>query len=158
MFNCCHVRSRRLAINAGRAILVVLMLMQAATALSQTPAASGAEPKVRQLLRFDPAARLWRSLPLPRSLPVASAPAPGNSEVVRSASGKVLYVAPREIGLYLLRWTENNTLHERQLYVGPVTCNDIMLGREPAGQIAACVPSSTQGMAMFIPVPPAFRR
>jgi len=119
------------------------------------PAATGTDTQIRQLLRFDPVARQWRSLPLPQGLPSSGAPPPKNAVVVRAASGGAIYVAPKEIGLYLLRWTENNTLHESEAYVGPVRCNDIMLGAPPAGMIAACVPSASQGMAMFIPMPPA---
>ena len=151
---------------AGKTMLVALavaMLSAGPAAYPQSthikvaPKAAGTTKpvvQVRELLRFDPVTRQWRQLPVPTGSSSAMAGGASGRGVVRATSGAVVSVVPDKIGLYLLRWTENNTLYEREVFVGPVACNDLMMAPAPAGMIAACVPSSSQGMAMFIPVPP----
>jgi len=44
------------------------------------------------------------------------------------------------IGLLWLDWKEDGYRADRLIVVGPVLCNDLMIGEPPKGMITVCVP------------------
>ena len=68
---------------------------------------------------------------------------------------QVLVPLPSRVGLYWLEWSEDSSVVNGTAVVGPMLCEDIMLGKTPEGMIAACVPSENrrEAQAMFVPDP-----
>lgn len=104
--------------------------------------------EIQEVCRYDEAARRWQPFRLPHlhSDAIRIAPWPAR----QGTGDPELGVLARRTGPYWLRWTENDVPRAGLLYCLRMLCEDLMLGPEPVGQIAACLP---EGRARFVPDP-----
>lgn len=58
-----------------------------------------------------------------------------------------------QIGLFWVKWEEDGYRVEKQVFSGPVMCNDIMIGPPAEGMIATCIPGENFGRAAHVPDP-----
>ena len=96
--------------------------------------------EIARVCRYDPGDGTWREVLSPYSNPFGrlAPPTPGQA----SQGDRVVYQAPREIGLFWVYWSEevedNQSARsvrwrDAHLVSGPVLCNDVMLGSAPPG-------------------------
>jgi hypothetical protein len=110
------------------------------------------EFSLRGIWRYDPNADRWArvvKVVMPQSVtinPVPTAPGPG-------APARRILEMPEQIGLYWVAWTENGRETGSTVFIGPISCNDVMIGEPPAGKIATCVPFANFARAQFVPDP-----
>ena len=108
---------------------------------------------LRAVCRYDAAAEKWIRQKRRSDRPVTI------SAKKRAIYGwntdQVLMQIPSRAGLYWLEWSEDKHVVNGTAVVGPMLCEDIMLGKTPKGMIAACVPSGKRksATAMFVPDP-----
>ena len=116
--------------------------------------------EIARVCRYDPGDGTWRKVLSPYSNPFGrlAPPTPGQA----SQGDRIVYQAPREIGLFWVYWSEevedNQSARsvrwrDAHLVSGPVLCNDVMLGSAPPGMVAACVPFANRAEARFVPEP-----
>ena len=113
---------------------------------------------VDKVCRYDPADETWHELPRPdarRSWRIAPLGSRQGSMATRIA-----YETPPDIGLYWVRWSEQDDgnrsanrvqWRDAHLFSGPVLCNDVMLGPAPPEKVAMCVPFANRAEARFVP-------
>ena len=85
-------------------------------------------------------------------------PFDGREAVITRDAGRTasdLAGHPLSPGLFFAALSANGRLECAELLVGSVVCQDIWIGRPPAGFVAACVPSERSARAMFVPDPAA---
>jgi hypothetical protein len=98
--------------------------------------------------RYDPAADGWTPVrgDVMRVVlfePIGSNEGAANTRPLRSDP----------IGLYWAGWTQDGVRRGAFIFRGPVQCDEINLGKPPAGKVAACVPSEHSAKAQFVPDP-----
>jgi hypothetical protein len=103
--------------------------------------------------RFDRGAGKWNQ----ERWRVADHPTrlePHKQTVYSRATDQILVRFPRDAGLYFAKWREDNHETGSLVMTGTGSCNDIDLGAQPNGFVAACVPlPNGGGKAMFVPDP-----
>lgn len=77
---------------------------------------------------------------------------PQPRQISSADTDPILYTLP-PIGLFWVIWEEDGHRYSAAAYAGPVMCNDVMLGPEPPGRIAICVPFPDRAQARFVPDP-----
>jgi hypothetical protein len=109
---------------------------------------------LREVWRYSPDTRQWIDVTPRNILPVAIR-ATGMRIANSSKNNQVLFELPPIIGLYHLRWMEDDQRYEGSAIVGPTLCNDIFL-KEPAppGSYAGCWPLARGAMAGYVTNPP----
>lgn len=102
--------------------------------------------------RFDRSAGKWHR----ESWHLAVKPTrlePHKQPVYSRATDQILVRFPRDLGLYWAKWREDGHETGSLVMTGRASCNDIDLGPQPNGFLAACVPLPDGGVAMFVPDP-----
>jgi hypothetical protein len=105
---------------------------------------------VREVWRFDPRSAHWRQEPF---IP----PAPkrvvrGARQAFGSASDATITTITDQIGLFWIKWTENQTPYEGFAFSG-MACEDVDLRPPPEGFVATCVPYASRAEATYVPDP-----
>lgn len=104
--------------------------------------------EIDEVCRYDEAAHRWESFRRPPQHTATVRIPPRQPGLARPDSE--LGVLARRTGPYWLRWRENNAPRTGLLYCLRMLCEDLMLGPEPDGHVAACLP---EGRARFVPDP-----
>ncbi|MBX9689322.1 MAG: hypothetical protein K2X27_21615 [Candidatus Obscuribacterales bacterium] len=103
------------------------------------------------LWKYDEAQNTWRKIPSKNSS-VQIRPAQKRQIYSRATDQRLLDLTD-EIGLFWVRWTEDEKANSSFVYSGPILCNDVALGPAPEGLVAVCVPAVASAKAMFVPDP-----
>lgn len=116
--------------------------------------------QVSTVCRYDTVSDQWQKLVPPN--PRVSVRIDPQAEADAHLGERVAFEVPREIALFWLVWTEQREsnrsgravrLRDALVGSGPIQCNDLALGPEPEGRIAACVPFADRAEARFVPAP-----
>lgn len=109
---------------------------------------------IRAVWRYVPEAGRWVDVTPTGAVPITLKPGVARGAGT-SGRSQVLYDVPARIGLYHLRWSEDDRRYVGEAFVGPMLCNDVML-RPPAppGTYAGCWPTARGAMAGYLPNPP----
>jgi len=70
-----------------------------------------------------------------------------------SQTEQTLVALPAKIGLFWVKWSEDERPASSLAFSGPVLCEDIDIGEPPNGEIATCVPLAASAVAKFVPDP-----
>jgi hypothetical protein len=110
--------------------------------------------RLREVWRYSPDTKQWLDV-TPRNIVPVAIPAARTRTADSSKNSQVLFELPQTIGLYHLRWMEDDQRYEGSVIVGPTLCNDIFL-QEPAppGSYAGCWPLARGAMAGYVTNPP----
>ena len=121
------------------------------TVKNNLPANAGRAPRsfrLREVWRYSPDTKQWLDV-TPRNIVPVAIPA------TASKNSHVLFELPQIIGLYHLRWMEDDQRYEGSAIVGPTLCNDIFLKEPPPpGSYAGCWPLARGAMAGYVTNPP----
>jgi hypothetical protein len=114
--------------------------------------------RLREMWRYGPDANQWIDITPMNIQPVAIlSPNAGRHSTAKTS--QVLFEVPQRVGLYFLRWMEDDQPYEGSAYVGRFLCNDILIEPPaPPGTFAACWPTEDGGNAGYIPKPPPPRK
>jgi hypothetical protein len=106
--------------------------------------------EVREVWRLDPKAGRWqqqRFAPPPPKTVLR-----GTRQVYGSASDATIALVADQIGLFWVKWVENQTHFEAFAYSG-MLCQDVDLKPPPKGFVAVCVPHADRAEATYVPDP-----
>ncbi len=127
------------------------------TVNNNLPALAGRAPRnfqLREVWRYSTDTKQWRDV-TPRNILPVEIRATGTRTANSSNTSQVLFELPQIIGLYHLRWMEDDQRYEGSAIVGPTLCNDIFLKEPPPpGSYAGCWPLARGAMAGYVPNPP----
>jgi hypothetical protein len=102
--------------------------------------------RLRALLGYQPTERAWKKVPNPQPQLRSIRREPATRQIAR-----LPVEAPR---LYAVCWEESGHHYVNLVPIGPILCNDVMLGPAPTvGLVAACVPFDDHAVASFVPDP-----
>jgi hypothetical protein len=109
---------------------------------------------LREMWRYAPDTKQWIDV-TPRNIQPVTILAPNARPRSTSKASQVLFAVPQRVGLYVLRWMEDDQLFGSDAFVGPILCNDTLIAPPtPLGAYAGCWPTAGGGIAGYIPKPP----
>jgi hypothetical protein len=103
------------------------------------------------LWRYDVDANKWSWVEVKTH--AAAINSPQKRQVYSREHDQEVLELTKGIGLLWVRWKEDDRETEAFVFAGPILCNDVMLGPEPSGMVAVCVPFADHAKAMFVPDP-----
>jgi hypothetical protein len=114
--------------------------------------------RLREMWRYGPVSNQWIDITPMNIQPIAIL-APAARRHITAEASQILFEVPQRVGLYFLRWMEDEQRYEGNAYVGRFLCNDILIEPPaPPGTYAACWPTEGGGNAGYIPKPPPPRK
>ncbi len=105
----------------------------------------------QELWKYGVETSIWTRVPI-EAKPVAIN-SPRKRQIYSGATDQELVKLTTSVGLFWAKWKEDDRQVGAFVYAGPVLCNDVMLGPEPPGMVAVCVPFPDSARAMFVPDP-----
>ncbi len=105
---------------------------------------------VHELWRLNPESKQWERQPFTPTAPKQVVR--GVRQVYGSASDATIAPIANRIGLFWVKWTENDTSFEQFALAGMI-CNDVHIGTPPPGFVATCIPYEDHAEAAFVPDP-----
>lgn len=103
------------------------------------------------LWRYDSDDKSWAKVDSRFEQPTILKPEDG--EVYSYGPDREILRIQAEFGLFWAEWREDGHWSDRVMFVGPVRCIDVNIGKPPEGMVATCVPFADHARAMFVPDP-----